>query len=220
MRTTLNFLRLGLKDYKEVLDLQKKLVELRIEDKIEDTIILVEHPHVYTIGRKLKAEEHISNASGIPVIEVDRGGDVTYHGPGQYIAYPIIKLQADERDLDYYLRKLEKILINTIQKWGIKGIRVKNQTGVWVADRKVASIGIAVKKWVTYHGLALNVNTDLSFFLNILPCGLDGKVMTSLKEITKRDIKFEDISYYFIKECEVEFLGNSRFISLEELIGK
>jgi len=205
-------------EYKEALELQKKLVELRIEDKIDDTIILVEHPHVFTIGRKLKAEEHITDATGIPIVEVDRGGDVTYHGPGQYIAYPIIKLQADERDLDFYLRKLEKILINTMQKWGIKGIRVKNQTGVWVGDRKVASIGISVKKWVTYHGLALNVSTDLSYFLKIMPCGLDGKVMTSLKDITRRDIKFDDISYYFIKECEVEFLGNSRFVSLNDLI--
>lgn len=205
-------------EYKEALDLQKKLVELRIEDKIDDTIILVEHPHVFTIGRKLKSEEHITDANGIPIVEVDRGGDVTYHGPGQYIAYPIIKLKAEERDLDYYLRKLEKILINTMQKWGIKGVRVKNQTGVWVGDRKVASIGISVKKWVTYHGLALNVSTDLSYFLKIMPCGLEGKVMTSLKNITGRDIKFDDISYYFIKECEIEFLGNSRFVSLTELI--
>lgn len=218
MKTALNFLNLGVRDYKEVLELQKKLVELRIENKIENTIILVEHPHVFTIGRKLKAEDHILEKTDIPVVEVERGGDVTYHGPGQYVAYPIIHLESNERDLDFYLRTLEKIIINTVKKWGIKAQTVKNQTGVWVGEKKLASIGIAVKKWVTFHGFALNVSNDLSYFLKIKPCGLDGNVMTSLKEITTRNLQFEEINYYFIRECEIAFSGRARFVTEKELL--
>lgn len=218
MKVKLNFLNLGLKDYVEVLELQRQLVELRIDDKIDDTIIIVEHPHVFTLGRKRSSSDHILEKCDIPTVEIERGGDITYHGPGQLIFYPIIKLPEDEHDLDLYLRKLELITIHILEKWGITAATHKGKTGVWVGEKKIASIGIAVKKWVTFHGVALNVNTDLSYFLKIMPCGFDGSVMTSLKSIIYREMAYEQIIYWMIKEFEIQFNGKAKFVKLEEIL--
>lgn len=217
MKSNLNFINLGQKEYTEVLSLQKQIVSLRIDDKIEDSVIIVEHPHVFTVGRKLASKSNILDKGDVPVVEVERGGDVTYHGPGQLIIYPIIKLDEFEHDLDFYLRKLERITSNVLKKWGIQGHTIKNQTGVWVGEKKIASIGIAVRKWVTYHGVAININTDLEYFHKIKPCGFDGSIMTSFKDITHREFKYDQIIYWIIKECEVEFGGKARFITLDEL---
>jgi lipoyl(octanoyl) transferase len=146
-----------------------------------DALVLVEHPHVITVGRTRGALAHILAAGDVEVVEVERGGDVTYHGPGQIVAYPILLLEEGERDLHRFLRNLEEAMIRTLARWEIAGAREPGKTGVWIEGRrKIASIGIACRKWVTFHGLALNVTTDLGYFARIQPCGFDATVMTSM----------------------------------------
>ncbi|HEX4460395.1 MAG TPA: lipoyl(octanoyl) transferase LipB [Polyangia bacterium] len=185
---------MGRREYVEVWELQKQLVEQRQRDAIVDTLILVEHPDVITLGRRLKASANVLAPGDIPVIEVERGGDVTYHGPGQLVGYPILKLADDERDLHGYLRQLEDALIGVCADVGLEGRRNPGWTGAWIGPRKVASLGIAVRRWVTLHGFALNVATDLSRFMTINPCGLESAVMTSLAVETRRPLTLADIT--------------------------
>ena len=155
----------------------------RQADAIPDTLILVEHPEVITLGRSARPE-NLLQPEAMPVIAVERGGDVTYHGPGQLLAYPIFRLRDDEHDLHRYLRGLEEALLRTLADFGVAGRRIAGRTGVWTGPeatpRKLASIGVAVRRWVTMHGLALNVNTDLARFAAINPCGFAASVMTSM----------------------------------------
>jgi lipoate-protein ligase B len=155
----------------------------RQADAVPDTLILVEHPEVITLGRSARPENLLA-PDAMPVVAVERGGDVTYHGPGQLVAYPIFRLAEDERDLHRLLRGLEESVIRTLAAFDIPGRRIAGSTGVWTgsasAPRKLASIGVAVRKWVTMHGLALNVTTDLARFRAINPCGFDASVMTSM----------------------------------------
>ncbi|MBI3018608.1 MAG: lipoyl(octanoyl) transferase LipB [Deltaproteobacteria bacterium] len=176
--SSLEVLDLEVKDYQEVWQLQKELVAHRIENKIPDTLLLVEHPHVITKGRRSKASDVVNPK--VPVFEVERGGEVTYHGPGQLVCYPIFYL-GHHAGVKQYMRSLEEVVIQTLEHFDIRGERKEGCTGVWVENKKIASLGVAVKKWVTYHGLALNVNTDLSYFQMINPCGLDCSVMTSMQ---------------------------------------
>ena len=163
--------------------MQQDLVAQRQAGTIPDTLVLVEHPDAITLGRSAKPD-NIVDAGAIPVFPIERGGDVTYHGPGQVVAYPIFLLRETERDLHRYLRGLEESVLRTLADFGVAGIRRPGLTGVWTAHakapRKLASIGVAVRKWVTLHGLALNVNTDLARFAAIHPCGLDASIMTSM----------------------------------------
>jgi lipoyl(octanoyl) transferase len=158
-------------------------VAARQRGEIADTLVLVEHPDVITLGRSAKTS-NILAPEAMPVVPIERGGDVTYHGPGQLVAYPIFLLREDERDLHRFLRNLEEAVIRTVADFGLSATRRPGKTGVWTADapdgRKLASIGVAVRKWVTLHGLALNVATDLSRFAAINPCGFDAAVMTSM----------------------------------------
>ena len=157
------------------------MVAERQQGARRDALVLVEHPHVITVGRTRGALAHILGAEEVEVVEVERGGDVTYHGPGQIVAYPILLLEEGERDLHRFLRNLEEGMIRTLGRWGISAGREAGKTGVWVSgQRKIASIGIACRKWVTFHGLALNVNTDLGYFARIQPCGFEAAVMTSM----------------------------------------
>jgi lipoyl(octanoyl) transferase len=176
-------LELGTRAYHEVLDLQRDLVAARQADAIPDTLILVEHPEVITLGRSAKPE-NVLDVGDLAVVPIERGGDATYHGPGQLVAYPIFWLREDERDLHRYLRGLEEAILRTLADFGLRGMRVPGSTGVWIGDpaapRKLASIGVAVRKWVTLHGLALNVSTDLARFAAINPCGFPARVMTSM----------------------------------------
>lgn len=176
-------LDLGLRPYHEVLERQRGLVAARQADQVLDTLVLVEHPEVITLGRSAKPE-NVLDAGDIPIIAIERGGDVTLHGPGQLVAYPILRLREGERDLDRYLRGLELAIIRTLADFAVTGIRIAGKTGVWTgpaeAPRKLASIGIAVRKWVTLHGLALNVNIALDRFAAIHPCGFSAAVMTSM----------------------------------------
>jgi lipoate-protein ligase B len=188
-------LDLGRRAYAEVWQLQLDLVAARQRDEIPDTLVLVEHPHVLTMGRSAK-RENLLVPGDTPVFHIERGGDVTYHGPGQLVGYPIFLLREDERDLHRYLRRMEEALIQAIGDLGLTGTRRPGFTGVWTVDepaRKLASIGIAVKRWVTLHGFALNVATDLTRFQMINPCGLEAGVMGSVSSVLGRTITLDDM---------------------------
>ena len=173
--------------------LQQNLVAERQAGTIPDTLILVEHPDTITLGRSARPD-NIVDAGGIPVFAIERGGDVTYHGPGQLVAYPIFHLRESERDLHRYLRGLEESVLRTLADFHIVGTRRPGLTGVWTAEettpRKLASIGVAVRKWVTLHGLALNVNTDLARFHAVHPCGFNASVMTSMARELGQPVDF------------------------------
>jgi len=173
---------LGVVEYGEAWRLQKSLIERRTSEEIPDTLLLLEHPHVVTLGRRGRREDVFDPS--LPVFEVERGGDVTFHGPGQLVGYPIVDLTGHREDLHWYLRTLEQVLIDGLATLGIAAERRSGFTGVWTRGRKIASIGVHVKQWVTWHGFALNVSTDLSSFTRIVPCGIDGVVMTSIERET------------------------------------
>ncbi len=187
-------LDLGTREYGEVWALQRDLVAARQRDEIADTLVLVEHPHVITAGRSAHRENLLATED-IPLFEIERGGDVTYHGPGQLVGYPIFLLRQDERDLHRYLRNLEEALIRAVGRFGLPGDRKAGWTGVWTVGgaRKLASIGVAVKRWVTMHGFALNVSTDLSRFGAINPCGLDASVMASVSSELGRAVSVDEV---------------------------
>ena len=179
-------LDLGTLPYREVWARQLELVEARQQGRAPDTLIVVEHPHVFTLGRRRDAQQNVLAPGDVEVVEIERGGDVTYHGPGQLVAYPIVLLEGDRRDLHKFLRDLEEAVIRTCARVGLTADREPGKTGVWTgpagARKKLCSIGIACRKWVTFHGLALNVTTDLGYFTRINPCGFEPSVMTSLAD--------------------------------------
>jgi len=190
--------KLGLVDYLEALSVQMELVEARINNSIPDVLLLLEHPHVYTIGRGGKEENLLVDREelrmkGIDVLRVNRGGDVTYHGPGQLVGYPIMKLGDCGRDVLLYLRKLEQVLKETLNVWGIDAQQIPGLTGVWVGDMKIGAIGVGMKRWVTFHGFALNVFPDLSYFRYIVPCGITKKGVTSLENLLKKRVNMEEV---------------------------
>jgi lipoate-protein ligase B len=187
-------LDLGTREYGAVWELQRELVGKRQRDEIPDTLILVEHPHVITKGRGTHAENVLAPGD-TPIFEIERGGDVTYHGPGQLVGYPIFLLRQPERDLHLYLRNLEESLIRAVGRFGIAGERKEGWTGVWTANgaSKLASIGVAVKKWVTLHGFALNVSTDLGRFGAINPCGLNATAMGSMESTLSRPVSLDEV---------------------------
>lgn len=171
----------GLVPYREALAWQRALAQARIAGRLEhDVLLLLEHPAVVTMGRTARPA-HVLRPEGVDVVEVERGGDVTFHGPGQLVGYPIIDLSGHRRDLHWYLRALEQALLAALAELGIPGERQPGYTGVWARGRKIASIGVHVRQWVTWHGFALNVTTDLAAFERIVPCGIPGVVMTSLE---------------------------------------
>ena len=194
---------LGRIDYQTGLRIQEE----RLNDCLrhgEESVLLLEHEPVYTIGRLLdKSSLGAVSQLSYPVFETNRGGQATYHGPGQLVAYPILDLRVRSRDLHKYLRRLEDLLIDLLTEFEIKGDKIEGKTGVWVRDRKMASIGVGVRKWVTMHGFALNVATDLSGFQSIIPCGLSGVRMTSIsveagKEVSLETVR-EKISPYLLR---------------------
>ncbi len=171
---------LGWMEYKAAVALQEKLIELRQQQLVGDTLLFVEHPHVYTLGRGGK-ESHVLVPKDVPVYRTSRGGDVTYHGPGQMVVYPILDLHTKLRkSVHRYLRNLEISAIRTLKDFALQGARRPPYTGIWIDNRKIAAIGIAVRRGITFHGLALNVNTDLSYFGRIIPCGLNWADVTSM----------------------------------------
>jgi lipoate-protein ligase B len=191
---------LGTMPYAAALELQRGVARSRIARTVdEDVLLLVEHPPVVTLGRSSKEHHLLATPAllakrGVELFEVERGGDVTFHGPGQLVGYPIIDLKRHKQDLHWYLRKIEEALINALADYGIPGERNTAFTGVWTRGKKIASIGVHARDWVTWHGFALNVTTDLSYFDLIVPCGIDGVVMTSIgRELGLEDILMQDV---------------------------
>lgn len=188
----------GLLDYQDAWDLQRQLHQSRVAGDMVDVLLLTEHPHTYTIGKAggedhLIADETRLRNRGITVYRIDRGGDITYHGPGQIVGYPILDLHNYYLDVHRYLRDLEEVIIQTLAEYGIQGSRVKGLTGVWVDGAKVAAIGVKVSRWVTMHGFAFNVNTDLNYFGNIIPCGIVNKPVTSMTRLLERKVDYEEV---------------------------
>ncbi|HVH69333.1 MAG TPA: lipoyl(octanoyl) transferase LipB [Gemmatimonadales bacterium] len=177
---TLQVIEAGRVPYTEALEWQRALAHARIDGRlVHDVLLLVEHPPVVTLGRNAHAG-HLLRRDGVDVFEIERGGDITYHGPGQLVGYPILDLTRHKQDLHWYLRTLERAQIDALAELGIPAERRPGYTGVWTRGRKIASIGVHVKQWVTWHGFALNVTTDLSQFERIVPCGIPGVEMTSV----------------------------------------
>ncbi|MHB8929881.1 MAG: lipoyl(octanoyl) transferase LipB [Melioribacteraceae bacterium] len=207
---TFDYSDLGLIDYKQAWDLQKEIFDLRLRNEINDTFFLLEHPHTYTLGKVAEKENLISSESqlkelGISVYDIDRGGDITYHGPGQIVGYPIIKLSDWKEDTHLYLRGLEEVIILTCREYGIETERNSKYTGVWIGERKIAAIGIKVSRWITMHGFAFNVNTDLSYFGGIIPCGIKDKEVTSLQRELGREISIDEVKEKLIKNFKKVF---------------
>lgn len=200
---------LGLIDYKDAWDLQKSIHQLRTENKIDDILLLLEHPHTYTLGKtadkqNLVGDKKYLDENKISVYDIDRGGDITYHGPGQIVGYPIINLTNWKQDTHKYLRSLEEVIIKVCREYGLTGKRVQKFTGVWIDERKICAIGIKVSRWITMHGFAFNVNTDLKLFNGIIPCGISDKEVTSLNrelkiEVSLTEVK-EKIIHHFVNE--------------------
>jgi lipoate-protein ligase B len=179
--------------YGDAVALQKELVRRRIAGKVPDLLLFVEHPHVVTLGKTARREHLLATRPEVEVVETDRGGDVTYHGPGQVVGYPIVDLSALRPDVKWYLERLEEVLIGTAARWGVLAGRQAGMTGAWVGPAKLAAIGVRVERWVTSHGFALNAATDLSYFDLIIPCGLRGKGVTSLAKETGRAVDLEEV---------------------------
>ncbi|WP_069132163.1 lipoyl(octanoyl) transferase LipB [Rhodohalobacter halophilus] len=204
---------LGYQSYRPVWDLQKQLQHGLITQKrkirdgflneyqTNDMLLFVEHPHVYTLGKSgdsshlLKAIEELSQIEA-EYIEIDRGGDITYHGPGQIVGYPILDLDRHFTDIHKYLRLLEEVIIRTCSDFGVEAGRIDGLTGVWVDQKKICAMGIRCSRWVTMHGFAFNINSDLSYFDHIVPCGINDKSVTSLSELKGSDLELSDV-----KEC-------------------
>ncbi len=194
--------RLGLVPYADALTLQQRLVEERRAGQIPDTLLLLEHPHVITQGVKNRGSLSMGNvvasrellaSRSVELFEAGRGGDVTYHGPGQLVGYPIFDLRPDRCDVHRYVRDLEEVLIRVAGDYGFDAGRVKGFSGVWVGDEKLAAIGVRISRWITSHGFALNVNTDLSYFNLIVPCGIADKGVTSLERLLGLPVPMADV---------------------------
>ena len=185
---------LGIVDYDDALALQTAMLEARLDRRIGDTLLMMEHPHVFTLGRGADDRFIADNPTGVPIRRVSRGGQVTYHGPGQLVGYPILKLEGSDRDVTKYLRALEAAMIDALARFGIDAAPHEAMTGVWVGARKIASIGVGIRRWTTWHGFALNVSTDLSYFDSIVPCGIEGCRMTSICEVTNRAVSVREFA--------------------------
>jgi lipoyl(octanoyl) transferase len=205
---------LGRVSFDEAYQLQRELWQRRVKGEIPDQLILLEHDPVITLGREshpanILVDIKLLEISGIQIVETDRGGDVTYHGPGQLIGYPILNLSPYRMDVLRYLRDLEEVLIQTLAHFQILAHRVEGKTGVWFENQKIASIGVKISRWVTYHGFALNVNTDLSAFDHITPCGLIGVKMTSMEKVLGHKVSLDDVAQVVVR-------GMTRVFNVDE----
>jgi lipoyl(octanoyl) transferase len=208
--------RLGLVGYDAALQLQQTLVEQRKRGEIADQLLLLEHPHVITLGVKTRNDlSHVLEspdalaAQGVGLFETGRGGDVTYHGPGQLVGYPIVQLEGDRRDVHRYVRDLEEVLIRAVAAFGITAGRITGLTGIWVGEdgreAKLAAIGVRISRWVTSHGFALNVNTDLSRFGLIVPCGIADKGVTSMERLLGTTVPMAEVEDEVVRQFAALF---------------
>lgn len=213
---------IGQMPYRQAWDIQRKIQKRLIdqklavrdnpelEKKIPDTLIYVEHPHVYTLGKSGDAANLLKGMAELKKIDAefvenDRGGDITYHGPGQIVGYPILDLDRYFTDVHKYLRYLEEVIINTCADYGIEAGRIEGLTGVWVGDEKICAMGIRCSRWVTMHGFAFNVNTDLSYFDHIVPCGIRNKNVTGLKKLLGRKVDTEEVKSHITRHFSEQF---------------
>ncbi len=195
---TLTYSDLGTIGYKEAWDLQHELHQQRKDKMISDVFLMLEHPHTYTLGKtadkkNLVGSKEYLEDNNISVYEIDRGGDITYHGPGQIVGYPIINLNEWHNDTHKYLRALEEVIMLTCKEYGLETERKEKYTGVWIENRKIAAIGIKISNWISMHGFAFNVNTDLNLFNGIIPCGISDKEVTSLAKELGGEISLSDV---------------------------
>jgi len=204
--------RLGVMPYGEALALQKKLVVDRQSGTVPDLLLLLEHPHVVTVGvgarrslKNLLVSESVLRESGVELHQAPRGGDVTYHGPGQLVGYPILDLRPDRCDVHRYVRDLEEVLIRTAGALGVQARRDSGLTGIWVGNDKLAAIGVRVSRWVTSHGFALNISTDLGYFDLIRPCGIEGRGVTSLAGLTGAPVLIEEVTTALVEAFTTVF---------------
>lgn len=220
----LNVLLLEKKSYDEALELQEKLFKKRQDNLIEDTIILLEHDPVLTLGRTGKRENIISsdevlNSQGIEVVRIGRGGDVTYHGPGQIVGYPIINIRDQKLGVKDFVHNIEEIFIRLSKdEYGLEAYRDDINNGVWIDSKKITAVGFTVKKWVTMHGFAFNVNTNLDHFKHIVPCGIAGREATSLQAELERKLDIAEVKKQVLDNfCEVFNYDDILFINEEEI---
>jgi lipoyl(octanoyl) transferase len=204
--------RLGVMPYAEALALQRSLVEERRANHVPDLLLLLQHPPVITLGVKgdggrsnVVADPSRLSVLGIEVAETGRGGDVTYHGPGQIVGYPILDLRPDRCDVHRYVRDLEEVMIRVCADYGVAAGRIQGLTGAWVGDDKIGAIGVRVSRWITSHGFALNVNTDLAHFDLIVPCGIAQKGVTSLQRATGRKLSMSDVEDALVRHVRGRF---------------
>lgn len=206
----LSIIDLGLQPYRPVWDLQRKLQRQRIEQQILDTLIFVEHHPVYTIGKNgsdlhVIAGNDFLQAHGIEVVQVDRGGDVTYHGPGQLVGYPIFDLHQHKQSVSWYMRSLEELFIQVLSNYHIKGERSEGYTGVWVRNEKIVALGVRISRWVTMHGFAFNVNTNLAHFGGIIPCGIFHQGVTSLEKLLGQPVNMDEVKQLVVQAFQQVF---------------
>ena len=202
----LNFRDLGLSPYQQTWDLQKTLQSRRIKNEIEDTVLLVEHEPVYTFGKNADDNHLLQNyPDDVQVFHIERGGDVTFHGPGQLVGYPIIDLHNYKKSISWYMRSLEDVIIDTLDHYGIAASRKEGLTGVWVNDEKIAALGVRISRWVTMHGFALNVNTDLHYYTGIIPCGIFEYGVTSMQKILGKEMEMDEVKYILIEQFQNVF---------------
>ena len=205
----IQILDLGHKSYKEVWNLQKKMQLKRMNGEIGDVLILVEHDPVYTLGKNANPDHLLqSRDRSIDVFNIERGGDITFHGPGQLVGYPILDLSNYKKSVSWYMRSLEQLTIDVLYEFKISAKRVEGLTGVWVGDEKIAAQGVRLTKWITMHGFSININTDLSFYDGIIPCGVFNHGVTSMKEILKRTQKMEKVKSLVIDKFNQIFVKN------------
>tara|TARA_B100000586_G_scaffold252401_1_gene212312 strand:- start:777 stop:1418 length:642 start_codon:yes stop_codon:yes gene_type:complete len=185
---------LGLCSYKEVWDLQKNIQADRIAGKDQDTLLLVEHTPVYTFGKNSDKNHLLQHyPENVQIFDIERGGDITFHGPGQLVGYPILDLNNYKKSISWYMRSLEEVIIDTLDIYGLVAIRKDGLTGVWIGDEKIAALGVRISRWVTMHGFALNVNTDLNYYDGIIPCGILEYGVTSMEKLLDCKISMDDI---------------------------
>jgi len=217
-------LNLAIIPYEEAFDLQKRLVEMRSQDNINDILILLEHPPVLTVTRKATLKNILASPDelkekGISLCKTNRGGDITYHGPGQLVGYPIMDLKEHGKDLHKYIRNIEEMIIKLLRDYDISAHRDKNNPGVWVGKEKIAAIGIAVKSsWTTMHGFSLNINPDLNHYSLIVPCGITDKGVTSLSKLLGKSVSQKEVRERLIQHFQEVFNVITKNISIEEIV--
>ena len=197
---------LGMCSYQDAWDLQKNIQARRIAGTDRDTLLLVEHEPVYTFGKNANQNHLLQHyPENVQIFNIERGGDITYHGPGQLVGYPILDLHNYKKSISWYMRSLEQVIIDTLDIWGLKALRKEGLTGVWVGDEKIAALGVRISRWVTMHGFALNVNTDLQYYDGIIPCGILEYGVTSMENLLKNKINMDDVKQHLVSCFQNKF---------------